>query len=182
VDIVRQLSLHSDPMLNACIDRHWKHLLAVAPTEEKLKEAARIKTVLKTGLGDADKGKAHFTARCALCHKLFDEGKDIAPDLTPYDRQNADFWLHSILTPSLEIREGFGAYIVKLKNGQLLTGLMSGQDASGITLKDIAGNQTPVKQADIEKLEASPVSLMPEALLLGLSDADLKDLFAYLMK
>jgi putative heme-binding domain-containing protein len=182
VDIVRQLSLHDDPAVNACIDRHWKHLLAVAPTEEKLKEAARIKSVLKTGLGDPGKGKAHFTARCALCHKLFEEGKDIAPDLTPYDRQNADFWLHSILTPSLEIREGFGAYVVKLKNGQLLTGLMSGQDASGITLKDIAGNQTPVKQADIEKLEASPVSLMPEALLLGLSDADLKDLFAYLMK
>ena len=71
---------------------------------------------------------------------------------------------------------------MKLKNGQLLTGLMAGQDAKGIVLKDIAGNLTPVKQSDIEKLDASPVSIMPEGLLLGLSDADLRDFFAYLMK
>jgi hypothetical protein len=39
-----------------------------------------------------------------------------------------------------------------------------------------------VKQAGIEKLEASPISIMPEGLLTGLSDAELKDFFAYLMK
>ncbi len=182
VDVVRQLSLYKDKDIDAAIDRHWKNLLIAAPTEDMLKEAVRIKTVLKTGGGDAEKGKLHFTARCALCHKLFGEGKEISPDLTPYDRQNLDFWLHATLTPSLEIREGFGAYIVKLKNGQLLTGLMDAQDASGIVLKDIAGNKTPVRQADIEKLEASPVSLMPPMLMTGMTDADLRDFFAYLMK
>jgi putative heme-binding domain-containing protein len=59
---------------------------------------------------------------------------------------------------------------------------MDAQDASGIVLKDIAGNKTPVKQADIQKLEASPVSLMPEGQTAGMSDRDLKDFFAYLMK
>jgi putative heme-binding domain-containing protein len=49
-------------------------------------------------------------------------------------------------------------------------------------IKDLAGNKTAIKQADIEKLEASPVSLMPEGLTAGMSDADLKDFFAYLMK
>lgn len=182
IDVVRQLSLYNDPRINASIDKHWKGLLTVAPTEEKLKEFARIKELLKAGGGDEAKGKVQFTARCALCHKLFGEGKDIAPELTPYDRGNIDFWLNAVLTPSIEIREGFGAYIVKLKNGQLLTGLMAGQDAKGITIKDIAGNLTQVKQADIEKLDASPVSIMPEGLLLGLSDADLRDFFAYMMK
>ena len=38
------------------------------------------------------------------------------------------------------------------------------------------------KQPEIEKLEASPISLMPESLTIGMSDADLKDFFAYLMK
>jgi putative heme-binding domain-containing protein len=182
IDIVRQLSLFNDPRINASIEKHWKGMLAVAPTEDKLKEFARIKEVVKAGGGDEAKGKLHFTLRCAICHKLFGEGKDISPDLTPYDRGNIDFWLNAVITPSIEIREGFGAYIVKLKNGQLLTGLMAGQDAKGITLKDIAGNLTPVKQSEIEKLDASPVSIMPEGLLLGLSDADLRDFFAYLMK
>lgn len=182
IDIVRQLSLHKDPDIDASIEKHWKGLLATGPTPEKKREAERIKAVLKTGLGDAEKGKLQFTARCAICHKLFGEGGAIGPELTGYDRTNADFWLDNLFTPSLEIREGFGAYIVKTKGGQILTGLMDAQDANGIVIKDMANNKTPVKQADIEKLEASPVSLMPEGLTTGMSDADLKDFFAYLMR
>lgn len=182
IDIVRQLSLHKDAEIDAAIDKHWKGLLMTGPTPEKKKEAERIKAVLKTGLGDPEKGKIQFMARCFICHKLFGEGQSIGPDLTGYDRSNADFWLDNLFTPSLEIREGFGAYIVSTKNGQLLTGLMDAQDASGIVIKDMAGNKTPVKQTDIAKLEASPISLMPEGLTTGMSDADLKDFFAYLMK
>ncbi|MFN0075351.1 MAG: c-type cytochrome [Prosthecobacter sp.] len=182
IDIVRQLSLYKDADIDAAIDKHWKGLLVTGPTEAKKKEAERIKAVLKTGLGDADKGKLQFAGRCAICHTLFGEGGKISPDLTGYDRSNVDFWLDNIFNPSMEIREGFGAYIVKTKSGQLLTGLMDAQDASGIVIKDIANNKTPVKQADIEKMEASPISLMPEGLTTGMSDADLKDFFAYLMK
>lgn len=182
IDIVRQLSLHKDADIDASIEKHWKGLLATGPTPEKKKEAERIKAVLKTGLGDADKGKIQFMARCFVCHKLFGEGGAIGPELTGYDRANVDFWLDNLFTPSLEIREGFGAYTVKTKGGQLLTGLMDAQDANGIVIKDLAGNKTAIKQADIEKLEASPVSLMPEGLTTGMSDADLNDFFAYLMR
>jgi putative heme-binding domain-containing protein len=182
IDIVRQLSLHKDADIDAAIDKHWRGLLATGPTEAKKKEAERIKAVLKTGLGDADKGKLQFTARCAICHKLFGEGGTLSPDLTGYDRANVDFWLDNLFNPSMEIREGFGAYIVKTKSGQFLTGLIDAQDANGIVIKDMASNKTPVKQADIEKMEASPISLMPEGLLTGMSDTDLKDFFAYLMK
>jgi len=182
IDIVRALSLHKDPEIDATIEKHWKGLLATGPTEAKRKEAERIKAVLKTGLGDPAKGKIQFVGRCSICHTLFAEGGTIAPELTGYDRGSADFWLDNLFNPSMEIREGFGAYIVKLKNGQILTGLMAAQDASGIVIKDMANNKTAVKLADIEKMEASPISLMPEGLTAGMSDADLKDFFAYLMK
>ena len=182
VDIVRQLSLHKDPVIDAAIEKHWKGLLATGPTPEKKKESERIKAVLKTGLGDADKGKVQFMGRCAICHKLFGEGGQIGPELTGYDRSNADFWLDNLFMPSMEIREGFGAYIVKTKGGQILTGLMDAQDAKGIVIKDMANNKTALKQTDIESMTASPVSLMPEGLTTGMSDADLKDFFAYLMK
>ncbi len=182
VDIVRQLSLHKDPEIDAAIDKHWKGLLATGPTPEKKKESERIKAVLKTGLGDAEKGKIQFMARCAICHKLFGEGGQIGPELTGYDRSNADFWLDNLFMPSMEIREGFGAYIVKTKGGQILTGLMDAQDAKGIVIKDMANNKTALKQTDIESMTASPVSLMPEGLTTGMSDGDLKDFFGYLMR
>ena len=181
-DIVRQLSVFNDAEITATIEKHWKGLLAVAPTEEVMKEEARLKTVLKGGSGDATKGKLIFSQRCAVCHKLFDEGNVIGPDLTGYERGNVDFWLHNILTPSLEIREGFGAYIVELKSGQVLTGMMSAQDAKSITLRDVANQLTQVKQTDIKTQTASPMSLMPPALLTGLSDAEVRDFFAYVMK
>lgn len=181
-DIVRQLSAFDDPDINAAIDKHWKGLLAVAPTAELLKEAQRIQSVVGSGKGDAAKGKLLFTQRCAVCHKLFGEGNVIGPELTGYERGNMQFWLDNIMTPSLEIREGYGAYIVELKSGQILTGMMAAQDAKGITLRDVANQLTKVKQDDIKKLTASPMSLMPPMLLLGVSDADLRDLFAYLMK
>ena len=182
IDIVRQLSLHKDPDIDTAIEKHWRGQLLTGPTPEKKREAERIKAVLKTGLGDADKGKIQFTARCAICHQLFGEGGTIGPELTGYDRSNADFWLDNMFTPSLEIREGFGAYIVKTKSGQLLAGLMDAQDANGIVIKDMANNKTAIKQTDIEKMEASPISLMPEGLTTGMSDADLKDFFGYLMR
>lgn len=182
LDIVRQLALHDDPEIQKAIDKHWKNLLAVAPTEEKEREIARIKTVLRGGAGNVEKGKLQFTLRCAVCHKLFDEGGTIGPDLTGYERGNVDFWLDNLFNPSLEIREGFAAYIARLKNGQILTGLIDAQDAGGLVIKDMAGNKTAIKQADLESLEASPVSLMPEALTTGMSDEDLRDLFSYLMR
>ena len=182
VDILRQLSLFGDPEINAAIEKHWPGKLAAAPTEEIVKENARIKDVLRGGVGDPAKGKTLFTQRCAVCHKLFGEGNVIGPELTGYERGNIDFWLTAVLTPSIEIREGFGMYVVKLKNGQILSGIMAGQDAKGITLRDVANQLTPVNQADIVSLEASPISLMPQGLLTGISDADLRDFFAYLMK
>lgn len=182
VDIVRQLSLHKDEDIDAAIERHWKGLLAVAPTEELLKEGERIKAVLRSGTGDLAAGKLLFAQRCAICHKLFGEGNDVGPDLTGYERGSLEFWLTAMLSPSIEIREGYGNYIVRLKSGQIMTGIIANQDASGVTLRDAANQLTQVKQADIGSLEASPVSLMPPMLTAGLSDADLRSLFAYMMK
>jgi putative membrane-bound dehydrogenase-like protein len=181
-DIVRQMSLLGDAAITAEIEKHWPGLLQAAPTAETEKEMARIRTVLQGGAGDVAKGKVQFTARCAQCHKLFGEGGELAPELTGYERGSIDFWLSNILTPSLEIREGFGAYVVKQKSGQMLMGIITQQDAKGIKLRDVANQVTELKQADIESMVASPISLMPPTQLAGMTDTDLQDLFAYLMK
>jgi putative membrane-bound dehydrogenase-like protein len=181
-EIVRQLSLHGDATVDAGIQRHWKRLLLSMPTGEKEAEAERLRKVVRQSPGDPRAGREHFVARCAICHKLFHEGGDIGPDLTGYERTSVDFWVDNLLNPSLEIREGFGAYIAKTRNGQILTGILDAQDGLGIVLKDMAGTRHRVREDDLESLEASPVSLMPEGLVAGMSDVELQDLFAYLSK
>ncbi len=181
-DVVRQLGLYHDAEIDELVKKHWPPSSAKLSNTQKLAEMGRIKAAIVNGGGDAEKGKLLFTQRCAVCHTLFGEGGNIGPELTGYERNNIEFWLPAILDPSIEIREGFGAYICSLKDGQVLMGLLDKQDAGGVVLKDVAGQRHAVKQSDIASLEASPVSLMPEALLTGMSDGDLRDFFAFLTK
>ncbi len=184
-DIVQQLESYGDAAMGAQVRKYWPPAGQRLSGAEKIAEAARIKAVLGAEpgkRGDAAKGKALFVQRCAACHVLFAEGGTIGPNLTGYERGNPDFWLVGVLDPSLEIREGYGAYTAKLKNGQTLMGQLTRQDATGSVLKDMAGQLHTLKTAEVESLTALPVSLMPEGLLGGLGDAELRDLFAYLAK
>ena len=183
-DVVQQLEAYPDLVVAAAVRKHWANLRPRLSSAEKVAEAARIKAVLGGGVGRGDgvKGKALFAQRCAACHGLFDAGGTIGPNLTGYERGNADFWLAGVLDPSIEIREGYGAYTATLQNGQTLMGQLTRQDATGSVLRDLAGQLHTLKTAEVASLTALPVSLMPEGLLAGLDDAALRDLFSYLMK
>ena len=167
-DVVRQIGQYHDPDMDALVKKHWPGADVKLTNAQVLAEANRIKALLANNTGDPVKGKVIFTQRCAICHTIFGEGGHVGPELTPYDRTNKDFWMVAILSPSAEIREGFGAYICKVKDGQVFTGLIDKQDVGGVVIRDIVVKHA-VKQGDIEILEASPVSLMPEGLLGGLS-------------
>jgi hypothetical protein len=51
-----------------------------------------------------------------------------------------------------------------------------------VVLRDLGGQKSRLRQADLAGLEASPVSMMPEGILVGLGDAAVRHLFAYLQK
>ncbi len=68
------------------------------------------------------------------------------------------------------------------KIGRKVIGMMQEQTPRTVTLRDLAGQVSLLDRAEMEILEASPISLMPPALLAGVSDGDLRDLFAYLMR
>ena len=50
--------------------------------------------------GDAAKGKALFTATCAICHKFGDFGADIGPGLTGMGAHGAGELLGAIVDPN----------------------------------------------------------------------------------
>ena len=103
------------------------------------------------------------------------------PELTGYERNNSGLLAGGHSLPQRGDPRRVSAPIsARCKDGQVFTGLIDKQDAGGVVIRDVAGQKHTVKQPDIESLEASPVSLMPEGLLGGMSDGDLRDLFAYL--
>jgi putative heme-binding domain-containing protein len=180
-DVVQLLAQHRDPEIDAAVRKHWPGSVA-ASSEENRKEMARIKAIVSSGEGDPEAGKVHFATRCASCHQLFGEGMNIGPDLTPYERGNLDFWIPAIVDPSLELREGFLQYVATMKDERIVIGMLKEQSPQTVTLQDLAGQRSILNRSEVKSLEASPVSLMPPALLTGLSDEELRDLFAYLRK
>lgn len=181
-DVARALRRHDLPAINTAVERLWPKLLVTGLTPEKDRDVARLRAIARAGEGDAEKGRTHYLARCANCHQLKDEGGKVGPDLTGYDRTSLDFWVLNIVYPSLEIREGFGSYDVRLKDGTIANGILERREGGEIVLRDLAGNRTRVREEKVATLIASPTSVMPEGLLTGMSDQDLRDFFAYLMK
>ena len=118
--------------------------------------------------------------QCAACHKLFHKGGNVGPDLTPYQRGNLETLLTSVIAPSAEIREGFEYMTLVTTDGRILTGFVTDQDTQIITLRVKAGEDIRVERKDVESLAPVGRSLMPDGLLQGMSDQQVRDFFAYL--
>ena len=152
---------------------------ARATSEQKADELKRVADVIARGSGSAERGKTIFTARCAACHAMMGEGGKIGPDLTGFERQNTDALLLSIVDPNVFIREEFTQFRVRTKRGQTLVGLITERGPGQITVAD-AGQKTVVAIEDVKEEQALPTSMMPEDLLAGLGNQELRDLFKYL--
>ncbi|WP_395743385.1 PVC-type heme-binding CxxCH protein [Prosthecobacter sp.] len=146
---------------------------ARAAVVEKFKPALKLN-------GDAAKGKTVFAQVCISCHKLDGVGLELGPDLRSVVQHDAEKLLNSILDPSAIIEPGFMAYHCTLKNGEQLYGVITTETSASLTLK-MAGNVTKsVLRSEIEKLQSTGASLMPEGLEAALTPQSLADLIAYL--
>ncbi|HUE15812.1 MAG TPA: PVC-type heme-binding CxxCH protein [Planctomycetaceae bacterium] len=179
-EVVRKMTVHRDPRIAALIARHFPHIKG-ATTAEMQAQIGRLSGVLKPAAGgDPYKGKQLFANSCAKCHVLFGEGGRIGPDLTTFKR---DDWLNmliNVVNPSAEIREGFEQVMVVTRDGRAVSGLRFDQDQQVLVLRGVDGQNITVARRDIEETIPQPKSLMPEGLLNGLQDQEIRDLFAYL--
>jgi putative heme-binding domain-containing protein len=181
VDQVRPVALYHDRDLDALVRKHWGNVAGGTP-EEKLAEMRRLSNDLRAGVGDPTRGHEVFRRVCATCHRLFDEGTPLGPDLTHANRKDRDYLLANIVDPSAVIRREYLSYVVHLRDGRVLTGLIGEQTAGSITLVNAKNERTTIARDRIEALTESPVSLMPENLLKDLKPQELRDLFRYLQQ
>jgi putative heme-binding domain-containing protein len=178
-DELQGLARFNDPGLAARIRKLWGRVQP--PTaEEKLAEVRRLTNDLRAFSGNATAGKALFTKHCGNCHKLHGEGATIGPDLTSANRKDRQFMLVSIVDPSAVIRKEYLAWTVQTIDGRVRTGMIIEENAGRITLVDAKTEKTTIPRNQIEKIEESTTSLMPDNLLKDLKPQELRDLFAYL--
>lgn len=161
------------------IRKHWGAVRQ--SSAEKEARTAAIVSLLSKGKGDAVSGHELFKNLCATCHMLKGEGGKIGPDLTGYERDNLGFLLPSIVDPSLAIRDEYVAFSLETKDGQFLTGFLVANTPQSVTISDLAQNKTTIPRDRLKRLEASPISIMPEGLLDALTEQQVRDLLSYVM-
>jgi putative heme-binding domain-containing protein len=128
---------------------------------------------------DRSHGRQVFAKTCANCHTVFGEGGKIGPDLTGSQRVNPEYVLSKVLDPNAVVSKDYQVTVITTTMGRTVSGLVKAEDDKTVTL------QTPnevvrVPKADIEERQRPPVSLMPEGQLAPMTDAEVRDLIAYL--
>jgi putative membrane-bound dehydrogenase-like protein len=153
-----------------------------APSEERQRgELASLEPLLRGG--DPNRGHDLFLnkAGCAACHRVGKHGGLLGPDLTRIGgiRSGRDL-IESLLMPSATFAQGYETFRVSLRGGDPLTGIQVRQLDGSFVLRQAAGSETRLAPEQIEKVERSEISLMPEGLLTALTKEETRDLLAYL--
>lgn len=139
---------------------------------------------LLEGQGDPETGRRIFfnskVALCSSCHRHSGRGNVVGPDLTLIAQQgDRAAILRSILEPHREVAPQFYPSVVELKDGTTFTGILL-RSSSTEVFRDLTGKEKSFPEADIIKRTELRTSLMPPGLVMSLTNAELRDLLAFL--
>jgi putative membrane-bound dehydrogenase-like protein len=178
--VARQLLAFGDRKIAERLEAVWGK---IQPTSKRKTELlSQYKATLAAtpeGLPDPSRGRAVFSRTCLQCHKMYDGGGDVGPDLTGSDRANADYILENVLDPSAAVSRDYTVTTVATTDGRLVSGIIREQTDASLMLQT-ANERVVISREDVEALKPSETSMMPEGLLERLSAQELRDLFAYL--
>src|SRR6185369_9151355 len=122
---------------------------------------------------------------CAACHRFVNEGGSVGPELTGVvGRFSVRDLLESIVQPSKIISDQYQAINIRKKDGDTITGRVGNLSGANINVVEDMfdpGRMTSIRRADIESIEPSKVSMMPEGLLNTLKEDEIQDLIAFLL-
>ncbi|MFN0078412.1 MAG: PVC-type heme-binding CxxCH protein [Prosthecobacter sp.] len=177
----RQIRAFNDEALSKQLVEVWGELRESSADKKQLIEKVKAQLTPATlAKANLSQGRMLFTAVCGACHVMYGQGGKIGPDLTGSGRANLDYLLENIADPSGVVSADFRMSILTLKDGRILSGVVGESNDRTLTLRTLTESLT-VDRADITKQEVSPMSMMPEGLLLAFQPDQVRDLIAYLM-
>jgi putative membrane-bound dehydrogenase-like protein len=132
-------------------------------------------------LTQADKGRGRqvFDKICATCHVLYGQGKTIGPDLTGSGRDDLDYILENVLDPSAVVTADYRMVVVAAEDGRVFNGIVKARNDRTMTLQT-QNEEVTLDRSSIAEERPSTASLMPDGLWKDLSEAEVRDLVAYL--
>lgn len=125
--------------------------------------------------------RVFMRARCAECHVFGTIGKGGGPDLTSAaGRFTRRDMLEAIMYPSKVISDQYVALDIEMKDGSFFSGMPVGENDKTLTIMTPSGERKDLKKADIDKRDASQISIMPEGLIETMNFGQLVELIHFL--
>ncbi|MEO8763476.1 MAG: PVC-type heme-binding CxxCH protein [Ginsengibacter sp.] len=180
--IVKQLTLLNDDAIGKITGHLWPGVIRLATSPEKNATIARVVQLMKRGSANLVSGRGIFISKCAPCHQLFGEGGNTGPDLTGYDRRNLTELLTNIVDPGAYIREGYVANHLTTIDGRTIVGTIKSQGGNTVTIQPFSGEPVTLRTIQVKDMQPQKTSIMPERLLEGLTEQQIRDLVSYIMK
>jgi putative heme-binding domain-containing protein len=177
--LARQMQNLKAPEIDAWLTKTWGSVKTTSA--DKQAQIAKYKEFLAPNLiaaADVNRGRAIFAQTCAACHSLHGVGGKVGPEL-PGSFEDVDYLLQNILDPNAIIGKDYQQTFVTLRDGQIVSGIVAGEDATSVTLKTL-GDAVTVQRDKIAEMKVSEQSMMPEGLLTALDEQSVRDLFLYL--
>jgi putative heme-binding domain-containing protein len=131
--------------------------------------------------GDAKKGVEVFAANCSVCHQVNGEGMDFGPKLSEIgSKLGKDGQYLAIMYPDAGIGFGYEGWELKMKDGSMLSGIISSKTETDITLKMPGGIIQNLKTSAVKSMKMMNNSMMPTGLMDGMSKDEAVNLVEYL--
>lgn len=157
-------------------------LLSAQVPEDRKKVLEEYRVVLDL-IGNPSEGQRLFKQHCAGCHRLENEGVEVGPDLASVLKTKAkETLLIDILDPSREVDPRYLNYVARTVDGRLLSGMIASETATSLILRRAEKAEDHLLRSDLEAIQATSKSLMPEGLEKQIKPQELADLIAYLLR
>ena len=144
--------------------------------------------VVEKGLHDRDfeRGRRMFgEAKCFACHRFASEGGAFGPDLTALaGRFNAKDLIESIVEPSKVISDQYAAVNIVTTSGKMVSGRIINLHGDNMMVNtDMLDpdKMVNVSRRDVESMELSKISMMPENLIDTFREDEVLDLVGFLL-
>ena len=129
---------------------------------------------------DAAAGATVFHKRCSVCHKLRGTGHEVGPNLASLTDYSPQVLLIAMLDPNRAVEAKYRDYVAVTASGQTFTGMLANETGNSVTLLGQEGKQQTILRSELEVLQATGKSLMPEGLEKDVTPQQMADVIAYL--
>ncbi|HTI50692.1 MAG TPA: c-type cytochrome, partial [Planctomycetaceae bacterium] len=169
------LRKHRDPAIATLAQK----LFAAVETGSRQKVLDEYAAVLEL-TGKPEEGHVVFQKTCATCHRIGVEGYVVGPDLSTLTAQDPAAMLAHILDPNRYVLPNHVEYIVEDKNGRTHTGILATETATSLTLRRANAEEKTLLRSEVESIQSTGRSLMPEGLEKSIPPQSMADLLAWL--